>query len=203
MKQWTSFWNLVVLFNNRQCKQIHWSFLSPTPRGSLRGLARGGLQAHPQGRGLQAHTQGRSPGHTQGWSPGPPPSRWLLLRAVRILLDCILVLQVSSKIMSFEMSLNQYYELNQSAVSKVYGFLVIFVRRDWKDEWSKTGLKYSVFHCFSSRCDRNCVAYEWHNCFNRSGWENFIQLSFDDLYTTVCTQAAMLKLSCVTYSPQR
>ena len=108
----------------------------PTARGSLRGLAGGGLQAHSQGGevegpgwgssgphpgGLQAHTRGVLQAHTWGgilqaptWgmspgphprgSPGPhqggipacteadSPNRQLLLRAVRILLECILVL---------------------------------------------------------------------------------------------------------------
>ena len=90
----------------------------PTPKGEVDGSGwGGGLQAHTQGEvegsgwgGLQAHTQGgRLRGlagglqaHTQGVSrPGgcvsqhalrqTPPSRWLLLWVVRILLECILV----------------------------------------------------------------------------------------------------------------
>ena len=65
-----------------------------------------GLQAHNQVGGswgvwlggLQAHTRGGSPGPHPGGVPActeadtpRPPSRWLLLRAVRILLECILV----------------------------------------------------------------------------------------------------------------
>ena len=75
----------------------------PTPGGKLRGLV-GGLQAHGQ-LSLQAHTQGGLQTHTWGGSPGPhpgwgcipacteadPPPRRLLLRAVRILLESILL----------------------------------------------------------------------------------------------------------------
>ena len=83
----------------------------PTPRGEVQGSGQEGLQAHTRGGsrstpkgGLQAHTRGGLQAHTQGVSPGPhlggcipacteadPPSRRLLLRAVRILLECILV----------------------------------------------------------------------------------------------------------------
>ena len=78
-------------------------FPGPHPEGKFRGLARGvsrptpgGSRSTPKG-GLQAHTQGVSPGpHLGGVSQHalrqtPPPSRRLLLRAVRILLECILV----------------------------------------------------------------------------------------------------------------
>ena len=90
----------------------------PHPGGRLGGLAgEGGFQAHTQGGrlgglagggcpgphlgGVQAHTGG---GPGPGWgdvsqhalrqtplSTPPPPSRWLLLWAVCILLECILV----------------------------------------------------------------------------------------------------------------
>ena len=61
----------------------------PTPKGKLRGnLARGGLQAHTWG---VCSWRGLFPG---GSAPGGglcgAPSRWLLLRAVRIPLECIL-----------------------------------------------------------------------------------------------------------------
>ena len=70
----------------------------PTPGGKLRGLAWGGLQANTH-RGSPGPHPGGSPGphwggglqaHTWGVHDIPPP-RWLLLRAVRILLECILV----------------------------------------------------------------------------------------------------------------
>ena len=81
----------------------------PTPRGELEGSGLwGGLQAHTQGEvegsglwegspgphqggggGLQVHTQGCIPACTE--ADTHPPCRWLLLRAVRILLQCILV----------------------------------------------------------------------------------------------------------------
>ena len=87
----------------------------PTPGGKLKGLAGGspvphpgevegsglrgsqgphlgGLQAHTQG-GLQAHTQGVVSQHVLRQTP-PTPSRWLLQRAVCILLECILVLHI-------------------------------------------------------------------------------------------------------------
>ena len=75
----------------------------PTPRGEVQGSGQGGLQAHtwggpgPHPRGvsrptprgcLQAHTWG---GVSQHALRQTPPSRRLLLRAVRILLECILV----------------------------------------------------------------------------------------------------------------
>ena len=86
----------------------------PTPRGKLRGLAWGGLQAytwgclqahiqgfsrHTTGGGLHMHTLRGSPGTHPGVIPacteaGHPPSRRLLLRSVRILLECILVVTV-------------------------------------------------------------------------------------------------------------
>ena len=73
----------------------------PTPRGKLRGLAWGGLQAHTQG-GSWRVWPGGTPGPHLGGSPGPywgypsmhwgrSPSGQLLLWAVRILLECILV----------------------------------------------------------------------------------------------------------------
>ena len=89
-------------------------FPGPHPRGKLRGLARGVSRPTPRGSpgphpgevsrptprgGLQAHTQGRSPGpHQWGvvypsmhWGRPPPFRGRLLPRAVRILLECILV----------------------------------------------------------------------------------------------------------------
>ena len=65
-----------------------------TPRGEVEGSGWGGLQSHSQGS-LQAHTGGWGvyPSMFWGRPPPPPPTHsWrLLLRAVRILLDCILV----------------------------------------------------------------------------------------------------------------
>ena len=63
----------------------------PTPRGKLRGLAWGVYRPTPGGC-LQAHTQGVCvcvciPACTEADSP----HGWLLPRAVRILLECILV----------------------------------------------------------------------------------------------------------------
>ena len=91
----------------------------PTPRGLSRPTPRrssgphpGGLQAHtqrvsrptPGARGMHSHTWGSRPRPWRGClGPGPGgvylsmrcgrphPSRWLLLQAVRILLECILV----------------------------------------------------------------------------------------------------------------
>ena len=85
-------------------------------KGQLRGLAGGSPHPHlggspgPNLRGLQAHTWAGSPGPHLGESPGPHPGGgvypsmhrppwWLLLRAVRILLECILVL--TSKHLTF------------------------------------------------------------------------------------------------------
>ena len=61
--------------------------LGPHPRGKLRGQL--------LGRGLQAHTRG---GYPSMHRDRHPPNRWLLLRAVRILLECILVCQNFRKI---------------------------------------------------------------------------------------------------------
>ena len=74
----------------------------PHPREKLRGIWPGGLQAHTQGGspdphlgGLQAHTgRGFSGPHLEGSIPACTEAdtpRRLLLRAVRILLVCILV----------------------------------------------------------------------------------------------------------------
>ena len=83
----------------------------PHPRGKLRGLAWGG-----------------SPGPHLGGSPGPhwgvyqhalrqtPPSRWLLLRAVCILLECILVT-------TCKRSLGQYSIFTGVCLSKGGGVL--------------------------------------------------------------------------------
>ena len=76
----------------------------PTPKEEVEGSGRGGSPGtHPRGKlrgvavgGLQAHTQGVSRPTPRGCIPActeadPPPSRRLLLRSVRILLECILV----------------------------------------------------------------------------------------------------------------
>ena len=95
---------------------------NPRPRGEVGVLAWGCSRPRPSGKvwgvwpggGFQAHTQRGSPGPHPGWvSPGPqpewgvyqhalrqtppPPSRRLLLRAVRILLECILVVNLFGK----------------------------------------------------------------------------------------------------------
>ena len=72
----------------------------PTPRGEVEGSGWGGLQSHTWGEapglhhgGLQAHTWGVSRPTPGGCIPActeaDPP--WLLLWAVRILLECFLV----------------------------------------------------------------------------------------------------------------
>ena len=76
--------------------------LSPGPHpGGSPGPHLGGLQAHTQGGCLQAHTQGVSRSTPTGGIPActeaDTPSRRLLLRAVRILLECILVLIISEQ----------------------------------------------------------------------------------------------------------
>ena len=69
----------------------------PTSRGKLSGLARGSPGPHPMGKlsglawgGLQAHTQGGVSEHTLRQT-----TRQLLLRAVRILLEYILLVVVN------------------------------------------------------------------------------------------------------------
>ena len=73
----------------------------PTPRGNLQAHTWGGLQAHTQGEGFQTQTWG---GGLSRPTPGgisqhalrqTMPPRRLLLRAVRILLECILVERVN------------------------------------------------------------------------------------------------------------
>ena len=86
-------------------------FPGPHPRGSLRGLAGGGVSRPTLMGGLQVYTWGGFSRHTWGGSPGPhpggfqahmgsvsqhaqrqnPPGWRPLLWAVRILLECILV----------------------------------------------------------------------------------------------------------------
>ena len=69
----------------------------PISRGESEGSGWRGLQAHTQGEGgLQAHTWGAPGPHPGGCIPAcseadTPSPRWLLLWAVRILLECILV----------------------------------------------------------------------------------------------------------------
>ena len=67
----------------------------PQPGGDVEGSDRGGSPG-PHLGGLQAHTQGGLQAHTWGCIPActeaaTPPNRRVLLRAVRILLECILV----------------------------------------------------------------------------------------------------------------
>ena len=68
-----------------------WGDISrPTPRGEVgEGPARGGCPG-PHLGGLQAHTWGDVSQHALRQTL-PPSSRWLLLWAVHILLECILV----------------------------------------------------------------------------------------------------------------
>ena len=104
----------LILFTGGWYPSMHCRSPGPHSGGKLRGLAWGGVSPGPHpggklrglawGRGvsrqgcLQAHTQGVSPGpHPGGWvsqhaQKQTPSSRQLLLRAVRILLECILVL---------------------------------------------------------------------------------------------------------------
>ena len=67
----------------------------PTPRGEVEGSGPGGSPGPHQGRSPGPHWRG-SPGPHRGggipaWTEADPPGRRLLLRAVRILLECILV----------------------------------------------------------------------------------------------------------------
>ena len=66
----------------------------PTPSGQLEGSGLGGQLRGLARGGLQAHTQGVYP--SMHWNR-PPPSWRLLLRAVRILLECILVQKSSGQ----------------------------------------------------------------------------------------------------------
>ena len=75
---------------------LAWGVSTPTPGGKLRGLAWGGLQVHTQG-GLQAHTQRGLQAHTR-WGVSRQTPRRLLLREVRILVECILVPILFAKI---------------------------------------------------------------------------------------------------------
>ena len=71
--------------------------LGPHPGGRLGGLVWGVSRPTPRGcvqghtRRVQAHAQGGVSQHALRQTPPPPPSRCLLLWAVRILLECILV----------------------------------------------------------------------------------------------------------------
>ena len=74
-------------------------FPGPHPVGKLRGIWVGGLQAHTQG-GSWGYLRSTPRGVSRPTPVGclsqhalrqNPPPRWLLLRAVRILLECILV----------------------------------------------------------------------------------------------------------------
>ena len=66
----------------------------PHPRGKLRGYGQGVSRPTPKGK-LRGIWPGGSPGHTWGGLSQhalrqTPPPRWLLLRTVRILLECSL-----------------------------------------------------------------------------------------------------------------
>ena len=98
----------------------------PTPKGELEGSGQGGfsrttpggvLQAHPTRGGLQANSRG---GVSQ---QADPPSWWLLLRAVRILLECILVISLCS-------SSSRNWRLG-----RVVLFLDFFVTLSWVFYW--------------------------------------------------------------------
>ena len=64
-------------------------FFRPTPRGELEGSDLGGGVSRPTPRGVSRPTPGR--GCIPACTESDPPSRRLLLWAVRILLECILV----------------------------------------------------------------------------------------------------------------
>ena len=72
----------------------------PTPRGDVegsKGQHPGGMLRGMAGRGLQAYTRGGGGCISVCTeADNPPASRQLLLRAVRILLECILVIYVST-----------------------------------------------------------------------------------------------------------
>ena len=107
----------MVMFLHVSCQSVHRGGVSPGPRpgGRLRGLAGGGFPG-PHGGGVEGSDWGVSRPTPRGVSrptprgvsrpttggvcisacteadtPTPPPSRRLLLRSVRILLECILV----------------------------------------------------------------------------------------------------------------
>ena len=67
---------------------VHGGVSRPTPRGGVEGSGQGVSRCTPGGC-LQAHTGGVS---QHALRQTPPGSRQLLLRAVRILLECILVI---------------------------------------------------------------------------------------------------------------
>ena len=77
---------------------MHCRSLGPHPGGKFRGLAWGGLQAHTQGGKLRGLVWGSPGPHPWGYPSlhlgRHPPSRRLLLWEVRILLECILVIQL-------------------------------------------------------------------------------------------------------------
>ena len=75
-------------------------FPVPHPWGKFRGIwSRPTAKEKVEGDLVQAHTlRGSSQGGacSRGMCGDPPPTWWLLLRAVRILLECILVFKVKS-----------------------------------------------------------------------------------------------------------
>ena len=76
----------------RVCDSVHRGVSRPTPMGEVEGSDQGGLQTHTQGGGWGVWLgEGGLPHCMLGYTPTPPPG-WLLLWAVRILLECILVL---------------------------------------------------------------------------------------------------------------
>ena len=83
-------------------------------RGDFQAHTQGGLKAHTQG-GLQAHTHGGVSKHALRQTS--PPRGRLLSWAVRILLECILVLPVSGQI-SMDMR-HQTDTLNCSILQRV------------------------------------------------------------------------------------
>ena len=155
----------------------------PHPGGKLRGLAfggglskttPGGGQVHTQGVCLQADTQGGGlQEHTLYWGRHPPPGRQLLLRAVRILLECILVfLQICCK----NINLNYLRHWRKGPLGVKYKS-ALFLQLVWNHSiltylpsyhlyiWSLT-TKEIVF----SRNNRQyCLETKWSNC-NMQFW---------------------------------
>ena len=96
------------VYPNMPCR-----FPGPHPGGSLRGLAGGVSRPTPRGEvegsgrgGLQAHTWGDVSQHALRQTP----STWqLLLRAVRILLECILVPKIvfDSEVKIYHLNINK------------------------------------------------------------------------------------------------
>ena len=160
----------------------------PTPKGKVEGdqvqaHSQGGsegdpVQAHSQGGSWRGSAQGGLPG--LGGPPGPrevetPPSRRLLLRTVRILLECILVYNAdnipswsfkSKKSATTELQWNfllfywrNKFKFSESYTESVYfNIYIVFMQMSFLNDWTSTLWHARIFNMGFNHC--NAVIFQ-------------------------------------------